>query len=106
MTLHTRRLETSDLKAGNKLKVRNIFILTALMCASVGEVEAMPSAGSSLGATLAQMGPPISQIRWFCYDRRNGRFIHWGRCRRPARHFPRVYCADRYGRFLHWGSCF
>jgi hypothetical protein len=46
----------------------------------------------------------VQDARVFCFNRRTGRFLHWGSCRRRVSSRPRVYCRYR-GRFLHWGSC-
>ena len=65
----------------------------------------------SLGAPVIGAGivgaheanPLVQEARVFCYNRRTGRFMHWGRCRASG---PRVFCYNRRtGRFLHWGSC-
>ncbi|ACL57452.1 hypothetical protein [Methylobacterium nodulans] len=81
-----------------------------LAAAVTGFVLCSPSSGWSApvqGAAILgslQENPLVQDARVFCYNRRTGRFLHWGYCRRVSR--PRVYCMNRRtGRFLHWGSC-
>ena len=83
------------------------LIATASLDASPGVARPLVGAGE-----LAKTDSPslVQDARIFCYNTRNGRFLHWGSCGgrrivfRPT--VPRVYCRMRYsGRFLHWGRC-
>jgi hypothetical protein len=68
-----------------------------------------PVIGGAGIAGASEPNPLIQESRVFCYNRRTGRFLHWGHCRRQVVRRvvrPRVYCYNRRtGRFLHWGSC-
>ena len=69
---------------------------------------AVPASGAAI-IDLLRDQPLVQDARVFCYNRRTGRFMHWGRCGRYRvyrRVRPRVYCySRRTGRFLHWGRC-
>jgi hypothetical protein len=77
--------------------------LLAPMTTSAG-----PANGSAIPGAVAD-NPLVQQARVFCYNRRSGRFLHWGYCgRHYVRHYsrPRVYCMNRRThRFIHWGHC-
>ena len=90
------------------------LILILLTVSAVGwfdppDVSAAPIAAYTSVDAAAKDLQPVEQARLFCYNRYNGRFLHWGSCyRRVYRRVyrPRVYCYNRRsGRFLHWGSC-
>ena len=80
-------------------------------CAGLGILISSASLGAPVigGAGIAGAGEPnplVQEARVFCYNRRTGRFLHWGYCQRRVVR-PRVFCYNRRtGRFLHWGSCF
>ena len=77
----------------------------------MSSATAAPTAAGGLGSA-AHDNSLVEPVRVYCYNRYNGRFLHWGRCggyRRPVayRRPGRTYCFNRYtGRFLHWGRCY
>ena len=80
------------------------------MAAAAGLYASFPSVSTAAPANgsaildLMRENSLAQKVRVFCYNRRTGRFLHWGSCQRRTR--PRVYCYNRRtGRFLHWGSC-
>ena len=83
------------------------IIIFATVVAGLGVLSTSQSIGApaSGGAILDALKStsPIQDVRVFCYNRRSGRFLHWGHCQRSV---PRVYCRNRYTkRFLYWGAC-
>ena len=74
------------------------------MAAAAGLYASLPRPSGSAILDLMRENSLAQKARVFCYNRRTGRFLHWGSCQRRTR--PRVYCYNRRtGRFLHWGSC-
>ncbi|WP_375462949.1 hypothetical protein [uncultured Methylobacterium sp.] len=86
-----------------RLGFSTAFACGALLLMMQGFAGAAPVGGAGLFGTNAG-NPLVQEARTFCFNRRSGRFLYWGRCRSASR--PRVYCRNRYtGRFLYWGSC-
>jgi hypothetical protein len=86
--------------------MRKIIILAATVAGLgiLGTSQSMgaPASGGTILDALKGMSP-IQDARVFCYNRRSGRFLHWGHCQRSV---PRVYCRNRYTKqFLYWGAC-
>jgi hypothetical protein len=68
-----------------------------------GRAHAVPMSASPI-ELAREAASLIQEARVYCYNRRTGRFLHWGHCRRHV--VRRVYCYNRRtGRFLHWGRC-
>lgn len=90
------------------MRARQVFAAMAaaagVLVLSASASNAAPASGAGL-SNIVETNPLVQDVRVFCYNRRTGRFLHWGHCRRtPSR--PRVYCYNRRtGKFLHWGSC-
>lgn len=83
-----------------------LFLAVAAILILPTFTQAAPISGAGL-AGLADANPLVQEarLRVFCYNRRTGRFIHWGSCRRRVV-VRRFYCRNRYtGRFLYWGRC-
>lgn len=79
------------------------------MAAPESEAAVTPASPAPIFEAL-ESASMVQEARWYCYSRRSGRFLHWGRCGRPRayrpRHHYRYYCVSRAtGRFLHWGRC-
>lgn len=85
---------------------RWVFIaaIAGVVLCSPSSAWSAPVQGAAILESLRE-NPLIQDVRVFCYNRRTGRFLHWGSCQRRA-YRPRVFCYNRQtGRFLHWGSC-
>lgn len=80
-----------------------IFTAGALCAFTPVGAPAAPIGGRAIRDAL-ELDSPIQQARVFCYNRRTGRFLHWGYCKRRVVY--RVYCRNRWTKkFLHWGHC-
>jgi hypothetical protein len=78
-----------------------VLALTISLFSTASSLAAPVSGAAIIGA--AEALAPVQDVRVFCYNRKTGRFKHWGACKRSV---PRVYCRSRAtGQFLHWGSC-
>ncbi len=82
-----------------------LFLTVAAILVLPSFTFAAPIGGAGL-VGLTDSNPLVQEarLRVFCYNRRSGRFLHWGSCRRRV--VVRYYCKNRYtGRFLYWGRC-
>jgi len=91
--------------------MRNLLLLLAavfgLWAAAPAPASAAPVNGAVIGDAF-RASIPTDQVRWYCYNRYSGRFLHWGRCghrhyyrpwRRHYRHYyhrPRWHVHYRY----------
>ena len=99
------------------LSMAVLISIAAFALSAIGPARAAPIAASSLGAQVA--APSLTEkARLYCYNRYNGRFLHWGACggyhRRYYRHYyyrpryyhhyyrPRYYHRPYYHRHYYW----
>lgn len=81
------------------------FVLAiGMLLALQAPASTAPVSGAGLFGSAAE-NPLVQNARLVCVNRRSGRIIHYGPCRRRVI-VRRFYCKNRYtGRFLYWGRC-
>lgn len=80
------------------------FVLAfGMLLALQAPASTAPVSGAGLFGSVEN--PLVHAARLVCVNRRSGRIIHYGPCRRRII-VRRYYCKNRFtGRFLYWGRC-
>ena len=85
-------------------QILGLACIATIVMGSTSPSLALPFNGASL-SPQQNVSSRLQDVRMFCYNRWNGRFLHWGSC--ASAYHPRIYCRSNYnGQFLHWGSCY